>query len=310
MKELRIKHFNQWPSTQEFNAEIKFKERVESFKIEELFFPYQLPNTENKDLHICVSYLLDAVDSLPLRPDHAFDWMWRGFEYVTGKAPGGQGNITNALRSLVCPTIESYFLSNNQVKNRFFELTEKIPFQTCEYLLKRISLSKPFKLTDEEPKLSSFATRVLYSNGNPPVVSNELEEALHLLSTSFDYKNKTERRNGASRLRKLIRLEKITIGEVEVQLSEADVLFFLISGLGYAFRNDRAHAKSIAPFRSSYASVKTYAHCWFMFILFYEVTLIFLHTTKSPVLLSGNLDDNLRKNNEAFKKLFGDHINN
>jgi hypothetical protein len=309
MKELRIKHFNQWPSIQEFNAEVQFKERVGLFKIEDLFFPYQLPNTDNKDLHICVSYFLDSVDSLPLRPDHAFDWMWRGFEYITSKAPGGQGNITNALRSLVCPTIEGYFSSNQKVKKEFFELTEKIPFQTCEYLLKRIIQSKPFKCSDEEPNLSSYAKRVLYSNGNPPVVSSDLEEALHLLSTSFDYKNKVERRNGASRLRKLIRLEKITIGGVEVQLSESDVLFFLISGLGYAFRNDRAHAKSIAPFRSSYASLKTYAHCWFMFIIFYEITLIFLHTAKSPVLLTGDLDENLRKNNEAFSKLFGDYAN-
>ncbi|QRV24590.1 hypothetical protein [Marinomonas foliarum] len=309
MKELRIKHFNQWPLTQEFSAEIQFKERVSSLGIEELFFPYQLPNSNDKDLHICVSYLLDAVDSLPLRPDHAFDWMWRGFEYVTSKAPGGQGNITNALRTLVCPTVMNYFSSNNQVKNAFFELTKNIPFQTCEYLLKRISQSKPFKPTAEEPNLSSYAKRVLYSNGNPPVVSSNLEEVLHLLSTFFDYKDKKERRNGASRLRKLIRLEKVKIEEVEVQLSEDDVLFFLVSGLGYAFRNDRAHAKSIAPFRSSYASVKTYAHCWFMFILFYEVTLIFLHTNKSPVLLTGNLDENLSKNNVAYRKLFGDHIN-
>ena len=77
MKELRIKHFNEWPLNQEFSAEIQFKERVLSLGIQKLFFPYQLPNTDDKDFHICVSYLLDAVDSLPLRPDHAFDWMWR-----------------------------------------------------------------------------------------------------------------------------------------------------------------------------------------------------------------------------------------
>ena len=63
MKKQRIDHFNHWPMVQEFTAEVAFKERVKSFHLEELFFPYQIPSVNDPDLHVCVSYLLDAVNN-------------------------------------------------------------------------------------------------------------------------------------------------------------------------------------------------------------------------------------------------------
>jgi len=307
MKQLRIKHFNEWPLAQEFKAEAEFKKRLQGFQLEELFFPYQLPDSPSKSLHICVSYFLDAIDSLPLRPDHAFDWVWRGFEYLSSSLPGGQGNITNGLRTIVCPTIEHYFLANQKTEAAFFEFTGNIPFQTCEYLLKRILDGSPYELLAGQ-SLSSYAKRILLSNGNPPVVSIQLQDALIYLSKTYIYSDTESRRNGAALLRKIIKMEQVTLDQKTIQLSKSDVLFFLISGLGYAFRNDRAHAKSIAPFRSSYASVKTYAHCWFLFLLFYKVTIILLHTTNSPITLSGEPDANLKDNNQGFIKLFGGHL--
>lgn len=309
MKQLRIMHFNQWPATQEFKAEAEFKSRLDNFEVGELFFPYQLPNSRDKNLHICVSYFLDAVDSLPLRPDHAFDWAWRGFEFLSERIQSKKENITDRLRSTVVPAIESLFASDKTAESSFFSFASEIPFQTCEYLLKRISEGAPYTFSPG-PKLqiSSYAKRLLLSNGNPPVVSSQLQEVLVYLSTRYDCSDSNERRNGASLIRRLIRLESVTLGSNSIQLSRSDVLFFLISGLGYAFRNDRAHAKSIAPFRSSYASLKTYAHCWFLFLLLYKVTLLLLHTPNSPVVLSGSPSDNFYKNTRAFSALFGSHL--
>lgn len=310
MKQRRIDQFNLWPQTLVSDAEEKFKIRLANTELSELFFPYKLPDTNDRHLHVCVSYMLDALDSLPLRPDHAFDWIWRSFEYLTSHAIGGQGNLTNELRSTVCPAVDGFFSSDQDVSDAFFELTTKIPFQTCEYLLKRICESGPYSFTaGQQNPLSSYAKRLLFANGNPPVVSTSLQSVLEFLSKSYDYKKASDRRNGASLLRRVIRLEKVSLHSSVVQLTKSEVLFFLVSGLGYAFRNDRAHAKSIAPFRSSAASITTYAHCWFMFLLFYNMTFSLLHTPSSPLILTGPLAVNFRKNNAAYSQLFGDYIN-
>ncbi|MBL0573769.1 hypothetical protein JD522_10080 [Aeromonas hydrophila] len=309
-KKQRIDHFNKWPEVQEFKAETLFKERMQQLSKKELFFPYQIPSTTNTDIHISVSYLLDAVDSLPFRPDHAFDWTWRAFEYLANKAYPSHGSITNILRSGVSQSLSAYFTSNPPAADSYFDLVKKIPFQTCEYLLKRIIEGSPYTFTALTQKsLSSYAKRILFANGNLPVISPSLQTSIEHLSKKYDYQISAQRRNGASLLRRIIRGEQVTIDSSVIQLTRDEILFFLISGLGYAFRNDRAHAKSISPFRSSYAKVSTYAHCWFMFLLIYETIFSLLHTSNSPLQLNGCPSQNFYSNNSAFLILFGDYLN-
>lgn len=309
-KQQRLDHFNKWPEAQDFPAEISFKNRIKQFSENELFFPFQIPLTNNPDIHISVSYLLDAVDSLPNRPDHAFDWTWRSFEYLASKAFSSQGSITEMLRGGASQSLSAYFASNHAAADAYFDLIDKIPFQTCEYLLKRIIEGSPYNFTATTQKnLTSYAKRVLFANGNQPVVSPSLQNSLELLSTQYDYEITSQRRSGASLLRRLMRGEVINSGSSSISLSRDEILFFVLSGLGYAFRNDRAHAKSIAPFRSSYAKVSTYAHCWFMFLLIYETIFSLLHTSNSPFQLVGCPSENFNKNNRAFSHLFGDYLN-
>ncbi len=266
-KQQRIDHFNQWPLAQKFKAESLFEDRLAKFKLQEIFFPYQLPSTSNSDIHITVSYLLDAVDSLPTRPDHAFDWTWRAFEYLSVSA-FPKLNITNRLRSGICPELSTYFNTNRIAAEEFVTLLKLIPFQTCEYFLKRIIENGSYIFSPGGNKnFSSYAKRLLFSNGNPPITSQDTQTILSHLHTRFDYKDTVQRRNGASLLRKIVSMTPIVINNKTIQLTRDEMVFLALSGLGYEFRNDRAHAKSIAPFRSSYACIKTYAHCWFMFLL-------------------------------------------
>ncbi|QXE92117.1 hypothetical protein KP001_06205 [Geomonas subterranea] len=307
-KQLRIDHFNHWPKLQDFRAEVDFRKRLEQFETNQLFFPYQIPPTTNKDIHIVISYLLDAIDSLPSRPDHAFDWTWRAFEYLATTS-FGNGNITNSMRSVAANVLSPYFNSNSNAASGLYNLIENIPIQTCEYLLKRIIESGPYTFAPgTHNNLTSYSKRLLFANGNPPVISTALQTALAHLSVCYDYADTTQRRNGASLLRKILHREQVALAGGSVKLTPDDLVFFLLSGLGYAFRNDRAHAKSIAPFRSSYASIKTYAHCWFMFLLMYEIAFSLLHTPQSPHQLTGCPGQNFFDNNYAFTKLFKNHL--
>jgi hypothetical protein len=307
-KQLRIDHFNHWPKAQDFRAEVDFKKRLERFETNQLFFPYQIPPTTNSDIHIVISYLLDAIDSIPNRPDHAFDWTWRAFEYLVTTS-FGNGNITNTIRNVATNVLSSYFSSNIEAATGFCNLIESTPIQTCEYLLKRIIESGPYTFVPgNHNNLKSYSKRLLFANGNPPVISTVLQAALAHLSVSYDYRDTTQRRNGSLLLRKILMCEQVVVAGTAVKLTIDDQVFFLLSGLGYAFRNDRAHAKAIAPFRSSYASIKTYAHCWFMFLLMYEITFSLLHTPQSPHQLTGCPGQNFIDNNNAFAKLFKNHL--
>lgn len=309
-KQKRIDHFNQWPLAQKFPAEELFDNRLKCFDLQDLFFPYQIPSTTNPDIHISISYLIDAVDSLPKRPDHSFDWTWRAFEYLAGRSfPSYSSSITETLRGGLSSALTNYFATNAQASNEFYSLIKNIPFQTCEYLLKRIIDGAPYTFTSGAHKhLTSYAKRLLFANGNPPVISQNLQLILSHLST-YNFSDTERRRSGASLLRRILREQSVTIAGTSITLSRADLLFLLLSGLGYAFRNDRAHAKSIAPFRSSYASVTTYAHCWFMFLLMYEATLALLHTRSSPMQLTGCPAQNFQQNNNAYCGLFADYLN-
>lgn len=307
-KDQRISHFNEWPTGQNFPAELSFKKRIKEFDLKELFIPYRLPSSNDSHLHISVSYLLDMVDSLPERPDHAFDWAWRAFEYL-GKTSFSTSNITEFLRKNVCPALEDYFREHPKVINEFTDLLRRIPMQTCEYLLKRIQEGGPYIFAiGKHNKLSGYAKRVLFDNGNPPVVSQATQDLLTHFHANYVYSNTQQRRDGASLLRRVLRGELVFINGNPTWLSRQEILFFAVSGLAYTFRNDRTHATSIAPFRSSTAGIKTYAHCWFMFLLTYQMTMLLLHADSSPIKLFGSLDDNFSKNNNAFSKLFGSYL--
>ena len=303
-RQQRIDHFNLWPKAQKFQAEILFAQLLQPYPLEDLFFPYQLPDTDNRESHIMISYLLDAVDSLPYRPDHAFDWVWRAFEFSCKQVPGCKDNTSKALRS-VSSKLNDYFNVNSEVGDAFFELVSDVPIRTCKFLLKKIVEEGVYEFSgDGHKSFSIFAKRILFANGGPPVVSTSLQSILHYLCWHYRAVGGLELRSGAALLRRILRGERVELGGSFYQLSRAEILFLTLSGLAYSFRNGRAHAESIAPFRSSLAKVQTYAHCWFMFLVIYELTFALQHISAYPNKLDGTPVDNFRKNNAAFSKLF------
>lgn len=99
----RINFYNTWPNGQRFIAEQQFEEHLKSVG-GKFFTPIALNNNLSATGHISLSYTLDSLDSLPMRPDHAFDWIWKAFEHLT-KAAAPNLNITDSLRSFATPTI-------------------------------------------------------------------------------------------------------------------------------------------------------------------------------------------------------------
>ncbi|MCX7252271.1 MAG: hypothetical protein NTX37_12385 [Burkholderiales bacterium] len=299
----RLDFVNSWPNTALFPAEQAFDELLRNLNGRQCFHPHRFLPTSDREAHITISYLIDALGSLPKRPDHAFDWIWRAMEnIVTSYA---SGNITDCLRVEAAPKILGCLRSDARLHRAFFNLLDKIPYQTCEYLFKQVAAGKPYSVSSKNhAAMSKFGKRLLLRSGSGEITSYPLQFFLTALTTKYDYSNHSQRRNGAALLRLGIQGGLLRIGNAELQLADSDRLFFLLSGLGYSFRNDRAHANSIAPFQSSYASLKTYAHCWFMFLFVYQSLICYLKTISSAVPLDGDTVQNFYENTDSYVALF------
>lgn len=306
-QDLRLNHINSWPNVKNFPAEAAFDRRLIEMGELQLFFPHKLAKTASPAAHITISYLIDALGSLPRRPDHAFDWTWRAFENIIGSS--ASGNITNLLRIEATPHLAEYLLSNVDSQQVFCGLLEHIPYQTCEYLFKQIYLGAPYSgLSTSAGSLSKFAKRLLFFNGGGPIASYPLLYLLSFISTRYSYTHNERRRKGAALLRLALQGRKLDLEGVDLRLPVSDRVFLLTSGLAYSFRNDRAHANSIAPFQSSYATLKTYAHCWFMFLLTYQLLVCYLRTRPGPPILNGETSENFKINTERYIALFSREI--
>lgn len=291
----RINFYNSWPNGQRFIAEQQFEEHLKSVG-GNFFTPIALNNNLSATGHISLSYTLDSLDSLPMRPDHAFDWIWKAFEHLT-KAAAPNLNITDSIRTFATPKICSVLTNHPQASVSFNQLAANIPFQSSRFLLKKIIASGSFR-----NPTTSFAKRMLYTNGNGPIMSLPLQALLDKLS-GYDYANPQDRRNGASLIRKAMSGQSLSYPLGQYSLSQSDIVFFLLSGLGYGFRNDRTHASSISPFTSSKARIKTYAHCWFSFLVIYYF-LVALWESSGFIATPQSIGQNYESNNSAFFDLF------
>ena len=310
-KQTRLENFNNWPKSKLFDAEATFIDKLNNFKYEEIFSPCKIKENNDYDTHIPISYLLDMVDSLPKRPDHSFDWVWRAFEYMVSDRFSNT-NTTSNLRKIVEQDITSIFINNENIKESFFSLVKEIPLQSCEYFVKAILNTNSFSYANdnEYKQLSPFAKRLLTDNGDSTLLNPNIQKLFNYLISRYNYINSESRRNAA-----LIIKNALSGNEIEnkdnnekIKLESNDILIILLSGLGYSFRNDRAHAKSISPFRSSKATIKTYAHCWFMFLLIYEMLNICLLNYKISLIDMNDLHDNIIFNCNSYKKLFKNQI--
>lgn len=83
-----------------------------------------------------------------------------------------------------------------------------------------------------------------------------------------------------------------------------------INGLLYSFRNDRVHGGSFSPFRSSKASLRTYAHSTYSFLLTYYLLLSLLHFRDGQVMTDDDALVNLDINLNLYRQLYGNNIKN
>lgn len=296
--ELRTKFNNEWPCTFLFESEQALMLRLSKKNITSIFKPAQFKNSQNQDFQDILSHCIDSLDHLPLRPDLAFDQLWKVLDAECSAVKTASG-IQNESRFLL---FANHVHGHPLTAKSHYSLASFVPLQTCEYLAKRLLEST----LNPNQHSHAFAKRLA------GVLGNSLLNAIH---AKYDVSWLTQGQQGIT-LRKLGLLIQMlaqgnTIninGNVYAPLSQKTIGLLMIGVIFPQFRNERFHATTRPPFRSSAASLKTYAHSYFLLIYAYSLILETLLYKNLGVISAAEAVDCTIENTARYTNILGDQL--
>lgn len=311
-KHQRIEIINFWPTKNQFQIEKVFSKKLKTLSIQESFRPVHFNYSSETYFQRSVAYILDSLDFLPNRPDLAFDFIWRAIDFLTRQSVKEENLTVNNDKDILKASLNSlwasYFDNIPNIKNKLQTLIQCLPVQSCEYLFKRIystyDESKPNNPNKEVSRLIGF------DGGN--VKNIQAKQIIDVIKSKYPYTNSISRRKGSRFLYRYIKGDELSVcfggQELIVKADFPQVLNFLINGILYTFRNDRAHGGVFSPFRSSKATMRTYAHCSFCFLMGYYLLVALIHRRDNSLITEESLQNNYNLNIELFQNLYGRNL--
>lgn len=296
--ENRTRFNNDWPATFLFPAEQALTHRLAKHNALSIFYPAQLKHSDDHAYQTLLSHCLDALDHLPLRPDLAFDQLWKALDAEFFRLKSMPGSGASKTRFIV---FASHIASSPLTSQSHYLLAPHIPLQTCEYFAKRIlgSTANPNQHSE------AFAKRLGQTIGQDLLA--DLHAKYDAGWLTLGQTAVTQRKLG-SLLQKIIAGETVIINGNTYALSKEQCAEVLISTVLPQFRNERFHGNTRPPFRSSTATVKTYAHAYFLLIYAYALMLEVLLYRGFDVLSPANASAATAANLERFLRILGDQL--
>lgn len=291
-KQLRIRYHNEWPERFFFPAEKKFESKMRAAGLAQglVAVPLQLSNDHQFQFYL--GYLIDALDMLPMRPDLAFEHIWKALDAEFFVVQAEIGNQNASRFDGFVDTV----LNDSSAAGAFKEYIQLTPHQTCEYAAKRVIQA-------------SAAT-----DRNSEILLNRAKQSLgeqFIVALTSKYPAGANGKPSPADQRKAGRLLKLVFGGEEVELkgvkfsfSQDSLTKFLVKVVLANSRNERFHGSVFPPFRSSSAKLSTYAHAYFLLHLSYSLLLeVFLYRNYG-VVAAGHVKDGIKHNANLFKLLF------
>lgn len=273
-----------------------FSERVKASR--GCFYPIKLNDNVDLDYQREVGYLIDAFDALPMRPDFAFESVWKALESET--------RVYNPKESI---TRRMIMLAEQGDMRVLMKLVEAMPLQSCKYLFKIIvtdyimpsarGASVDIGAVQESKRVDSVAKE-----------SGQLSELFDYMRETFHVSDPSSVRQGALLLRHGLRGDPVHMGEGNyLCLDQEARALILIPIYLYSARNDRFHADFSSPFISGVATVRTYTLPYHAFMVAYHM-LLEIWLRKRPNVVSGTVNSVtalLDQNLDYMRDLFGKH---
>jgi hypothetical protein len=294
-KKLRIEYNNNWPLKELFPVEKELTKLLKDnciynnpLKVAHLSY------SEERKFHFYLGFLIDALDMLPLRPDLAFDHLWKALdsEFFDVQKESQTPN-TSRFDDFV-----NRILNDQNTVNAFFGYLPIIPYQTTEYAAKRVIMSSLQNDNDE---------KALYRRAKSSLGDDFVREFLNKYPLSGKNKPAPSIQRNAGRLLRLIFSgNEVTLGNKTFSFTDNQKASFLIKVILTNYRNERFHGIVFSPFRSSMAKLETYSHAYYLMHLSYALLLeVFLYRNYN-VITSQEVERICCENIEIFRKVFSE----
>jgi hypothetical protein len=293
-KQLRVKYHNEWPAKFEFPAERKFFAKMKAAGLSQGMVAVPLDSSDNHQFQFYLGYLIDALDMLPMRPDHAFDHIWKALDaefFIVQK------ELVNLSASRFDAFVDKV-LNDPNAAVAFMDYLKLIPFQTCEYAAKRVI---------QASATNDNNSNILLSRAKQSLGSQFVDCLVSKYPPANNGKPSPANQRKAGRLLKLVFDGKeVELAGAKFNIAAENQARFLVKVVLANSRNERFHGGVFPPFRSSSAKLSTYAHAYFLLHLSYSLLLeVFLYR-EYGVITSSKVKSGIVHNSNLFMLLFHD----
>lgn len=311
---IRASNHNNWPAIELFSCEKEFIARLAKLNFQQIFVTATLSASDDDEpFNSAVGHLLDCLDSLPRRPDAAFDSLYKVIDQNLKSFKKSELSPAMAAVDQMFDEEPCYWSATAQL------LASHAPLQTAEYAAARILECKVVANPPHSGRLMQRAGRSMGQRRydqfcNRFLVQNPQDSTLFELP----YKNK---RNAGRLMHKLLTRTAPSVNPVapavaweslwdlSVQanlLSPREKICVLLEICLATYRHERFHGEAFSPFRSSKATLKTYAHAYYVLIVSYIVVLGMLQYQKKGGLTGADIYEVAKESMARFRVFFSD----
>jgi hypothetical protein len=306
---LRVENHNNWPAVDLFAGERAFVQRLAAKNVQQIFVTARLAADDaDEPFNAAVSHILDCLDSLPRRPDTAYDSLYKVID---------QNLLSSAGSSRMRASVDALFAKHpDQWGVISTVIASHLPQQTADYAAARIL---DCYIKENPPHTDQLKQRAVRSMGRQRY--DQFRDKF-LLGSPGSYSLPYANRRNAGRLMRLLFKQTQPLpprasasGQALLDLSSpANLLtphmkLHMIMDICLAtYRHERFHGEAFSPFRSSKATLKTYAHAYYLLSCAYIVILGLLELKNKGGFNIAAVEDVARRAMEAFAKFFDEVV--
>jgi len=310
-REARIASHNGWPVITKTKAETDFSDLLDANPGLQVLIPYPFDGIDDNDFHRHLGMLIDGLEMLPKRPDHAFDFFFRAVDELS-QMMTGKTKITDAVESLG-PRVCGSLATHDAWKSFINLFSGKLPTPTARFMAQRVLDAYGVKKDPIRPRAERLFGEQRYkdfhqrfrgrfavedSKGLAGGANNAGVFLKHLVS------QRAARPVGSGDQS----YPTLDLADPSNIFDEPKALSAMMSLAAFTSRNERFHGSSLSPFRSSKASLSTYAGYYF--------EMLFVYTLAVGLMIElfdgcGDVDAwmiNMNENIVKLDKLFGKWI--
>lgn len=300
-QKMRVEAINIWPAPLTFPAEREFQLLLATFNVVTPITVCSVANDPNPDFHRFLSLILDALDSLPARPDRAFEAFWIAVDVEMVRLK--KASISNQSRFKLFLDHLQGIGAPQSVWEAVFQFLEHAPLQACEYAAKRVfdALEQPNEHSE------SYIKRIKVAVGTDFATDFAGKYLPRMLGQPPQVQSETLRSAG-SFIRNVMMGKEMDLNGTRYGSDPMSRLSMIASVVLPNMRNERFHGNVFSSYRSSAVSIKHYAADYFLCILAYYMLLLGIYARWPKAIELSELESVIRKNTATFLTLFKSHI--